>query len=70
MGMEDYLAAGRGFIQWDAALHQLCKSPVSVVQSFLGFAVLVEEGWLGMKDLLKDIAGLNSSTPPVELFKG
>lgn len=46
MGMEDYLAAGRGFIQWDAALHQLCKSPVSVVQSFLGFAVLVEEGWL------------------------
>ena len=46
MGMEDYLTAGRGFVQWDAALHQLCKLPVRIVQCFLGFAVSVEEGWL------------------------
>lgn len=44
--MEDYLTRGRGFVQWDAALHQLCKSPVRIVHCFLGFAVLVEEGWL------------------------
>lgn len=45
-GDEDYLTAGRGFVQWDAALHQLCKSPVCLVQRFLGFAVLVEESGL------------------------
>lgn len=56
MGMEDYLTAGRGFVQQDAALCQLCKSPVNAVQCFLGFAVLVEDGWLLPRLLLQPLS--------------